>query len=409
LGPEAVLKMRFGFWPIGILVLLSGVFLPIHVKPVCAQETTQILSPESAAIEKRLLALVNEERKSRGLPPLLLSDGLAALARRHSADLALSGTLSHLSSSGESFQDRLVKAGFFYAGAGENVARSETYVADIVHRSLMESPEHRENILDSRFDTAGIGAVRTKDGSYFVTQDFIRTSELLSEEAARVRIAGRIQEWRSARSLPPLIFQDDADRLAQGFAEARVAGTQTPSLADLLTETHVFIAVLSTLEDLDERSLHFGDPSYEEGGLGVSYGRLKDSAGGAYCVVVALYPKNKYISLTDGERGEVIRRAVNSIRQKGGLRSLEVDEYLAKEAARIASQVSNEPRTASALSPGPRQRFVFSFRGGNIEQIPQDIEKALLAPNLVRIGVHALHVRSKELPKGEYLVIGIVE
>jgi uncharacterized protein YkwD len=409
LGPEAVLKMGFGFWPVGILVLLSGIFQPVHEKPFCAQETTHLLSPESAAIEKRLLALVNEERESRGLPPLLLSDGLAALARRHSADLALSGTLSHLSSSGESFQDRLVKAGFFYAGAGENVARSEIYVADMVHRSLMESPEHRENILDPRFDTAGIGAVETKDGFYFITQDFIRAIEPFSEEAARVRIAGRIQEWRSARSLPPLIFQDDADRLAQGFAEARVAGTQTPSLADLLTETHVFIAVLPSLEDLDERSLHFGDPSYDEGGLGVSYGRLKDSPGGAYCVVMAFLPKNKYILLTDRERGEVIRRAVSSIRLRGGLGSLRADESLAKEAARIAGEVSNEPRTASALSPGPRQRFVFSFRGGNIEQIPQDIEKALLAPNLVRIGVHALHVRSKELPKGEYLVIGIVE
>lgn len=401
--------MRFGFWTVGILALLSAILQPVHEKPFCAQETTQSLSPESAAIEKRLLALVNEERESRGLPRLLLSDALAALARRHSADLALGGILSHVSSSGESFLDRLVKAGFFYAGAGENVARSETYVADIIHRSLMESSEHRENILHPRFDTAGIGAVETKDGAYFVTQDFIRAIKPLTEAEARVRIVERIQEWRSASSLAPLIFQEDADRLAQGFAEARVAGTQTPSVADLLTETHVFITVLPSLEDLDEGSLHFGNPSYDEGGLGVAYGRMKDSPGGAYCVVAALYPKNKYISLTDGERGAVIRAAVNSIRQKGGLRTLEADEYLAKEAARIAGEASSETRIVSVLSPGSRQRFVFSFRGSNIEQIPQNIEKALLAPNLVRIGVHALLVRSKELPKGEYLVIGVIE
>jgi hypothetical protein len=306
LGPEAVSKMRCGPWPLGILAILLGILRPVSEAAFYIQEKGQTPRLESMAIEKSLLALANKERESRALPPLRFSDGLAAIARQHSADMAFNNTLSHVSSSGQSFQERLVRAGFFFAKAGENVARSETYITDFVHRSLMESSDHRENILDPEFDTVGIGVVEIKDGAYFVTQDFIQAMEPLSGEAARARIAGRIQEWRLARSFPPLIFQEEAGRLAQRFAEARAAEAQMPPLPLSLREMHVFIVVTPSLEGLDERSLHIDNPSYDEGGLGVSFGRLKDYPGGVYCVVVALFPKNKYISLTDRERNDVI-------------------------------------------------------------------------------------------------------
>jgi hypothetical protein len=250
------------------------------------------LSPQTAtAMERRLLTLANKERETRSLPPFHLSERLAGLARRHSSDMASRNALSHVSSLGQSFQERLVEAGFFFAEVGENVARGETYVADFIHRPLMESSEHRENILNISFDTVGIGVMEREDGSYYVTQDFIRAIEALPKEAAMAWIARRIQEWRSARSLPPLIFQKEAGRLAQTFAEAKAAETKMPPFPDLPRELNVFIVVTPSLERLDEKSLHFDDPNYDEGGLGVAFGRLKDYPGGAYCIAVALFPK----------------------------------------------------------------------------------------------------------------------
>jgi uncharacterized protein YkwD len=401
--------MRWAFWPAGILALLSGFFQPVHEKFFCAQEAARLLAPESTAIEERLLTLVNEERESRGLRPLLLSEGLAALARRHSADLAARGILSHVSSSGEPLQERLVRAGLFFEKAGENVARSETFVAGLIHQALMESSEHRENILDPAFDAVGIGAFEARDGAYFVTQDFVRAIEPLSPEAANARVVEKIQEWRSARSCPPLIFEEEANRIAQEFAEAKIADAEPPRKAGLRREMHLFTVITPALDDLDERAFHVDEPDYDEGGLGVCFGRTKSCPGGAYSVVVALYPKNKYLSLTDGERGEAIKSAVNAIREKRGLRSLKTDVHLAREAARLAGQISSEPRSVSLLSRGPRQMFVFSFRGNDIGQIPPEIEEALLAPDLAMIGAYALFVRSEGLPGGEYLVIGIVE
>jgi len=400
--------MRCAFWAIGIMAILPGVFHPVPEAPFCIQEKTPLLSPESTAIEKRLLALANKERETRGLPPLHFSDGLAGLARRHSADMASSGTLSHLSSSGESLQDRLVQAGFLFEKAGENIARSETYVADLIHRSLMESPEHRESLLDPDCDTVGIGVVETKEGSYFVTQDFVRGIRVLSEKEAKARVAGRIQEWRSARAFPPLLFREDADRLAQEYAKARIAETQIPSHAGLQREIDMFTVFTPSLGGLDERSFHIDDPGYDEGGLGVSFGRPRSNPGGAYCVVVVLYPRNKYILLTDSERDGLIRGTVNSMRQKSGLGSLEADEYLDKEAARVAARISSGGSSAAPRLSGLPRVSVFAFRSNDLERVPREIEEIVLAPQLNRIGLHVLFTRMDSAPAGEFLVVGIV-
>lgn len=353
--------------------------------------------------------LVNSERERGGLLPFHFSVDLAALARRHSADMAFRGTLSHLSSSGLSYQERLVRSDFFFAHGGENVARSETPVADIIHRSLMESSEHRQNILAPEFDTIGIGVARIKDGDYFITQDYIQAIEPLSIEEAKAGIADKIQRWRSARSFPPLIFLGEAGRLAQEFAEARAAQAATPPLPVSRREMHIFIVATASLEKLDEKFLHIDNPSYEEGGLGVAFGRLKDNPGGAYCVALALYPKNVYLSMAEEERGEVIRTAINRMRQNSGLKSLEADESLAKEAARIALRVANGDRSGLDISSGSRRRTVFSFQSGNLEQIPRQIEETVCAPHFVRIGLRALFIEDKERSQSEFLVVGVIE
>lgn len=81
---------------------------------------------------------------------------LTILARRHSQDMASLSRLSHFSTSGKSYLERLVAEALYFADIGENVAFSETFRADIIHHSLMESQEHRRNILTPSFDLVGI-------------------------------------------------------------------------------------------------------------------------------------------------------------------------------------------------------------------------------------------------------------
>ena len=74
------------------------------------------------AMERRLFGLTNAVRREHGFPPLRQSAELTALARRHSSDMAGHQRLSHESTNGESYEDRLVGAGFFFSAGGENAA-----------------------------------------------------------------------------------------------------------------------------------------------------------------------------------------------------------------------------------------------------------------------------------------------
>ncbi len=285
-GRLSVLALFLGF------LLLSGQELPRP--PAGSRANHQPLE----GIERTLFELVNSERKKEGLLPLRISIELAFLARRYSAGMAESGNLSHTSVTGETYEERLVRADFFFSRAGENVARSETSVAEFIHQSLMESRDHRRNVLDADFDTVGIGvAANRESGTIFITQDFIRALEPLSSEAAETRLAERIQEWRNDGSLPRLFFREDLNRLALTLAVARAGEKPLPPVPSSLGETHVYLVTTPSLDEIDLPSLHLDSPFYFEGGMGVSFGRLKNYPGGAFCVVLVILSKYEPLSL----------------------------------------------------------------------------------------------------------------
>jgi uncharacterized protein YkwD len=139
--------------------------------------------------EAYLLRLINESREDAGLRPLRFDTDLNQAAEWHSAWMLRTDTFSHEGSGGSRVADRVQDAGYELSGSwavGENIALrqidSDPGLWDdvrAVHRTLMNSPSHRENLLSARYDEVGIGIVV---GEYrgvevlMVTQDFARTS-----------------------------------------------------------------------------------------------------------------------------------------------------------------------------------------------------------------------------------------
>ena len=158
--------------------------------------------PSTEEIEKELLAAINKERAGRNFAVLHQSRALTDLARSHSAEMARGNILSHESSDGKSFTDRLAEAGVAFAANGENVARSGTFVADLIHQSFMESPGHRENVLNLDFDEVGIGIIRGPGTSYYVTEDFIRRLVQRPAASSACLLRTRDSSTRSARLRP---------------------------------------------------------------------------------------------------------------------------------------------------------------------------------------------------------------
>jgi len=124
--------------------------------------------------EAYALELLQEDRERFGLPALEYDDVLAAVARRHSSEMARTGEIAHVSRTTGTVVDRLQGAGFKASFAAENIARSST-IAD-AEEGLMRSPGHRAAILSSDATRVGIGIVtssRPETGVvYFITQVF---------------------------------------------------------------------------------------------------------------------------------------------------------------------------------------------------------------------------------------------
>jgi uncharacterized protein YkwD len=162
------------------LAALSGQFgdsVPVFVTKLGADDTEKLdlpsdvtLTPDPGA-ERQMLELVNEERTSAGLQPLVWDDRLVPVARAHSEEMFKLKYFSHTSPVAGSPFDRLKAAGVSYTRAGENLAYAQSVT--IAHRGLMESQGHRENLLRPEFTKIGIGVISAGPYGRMFTQLFM--------------------------------------------------------------------------------------------------------------------------------------------------------------------------------------------------------------------------------------------
>jgi hypothetical protein len=122
-------------------------------------------SASTSTDESKFVSLINHERSSRGIGTLSVRSDLVSVARQHSADMAAKGTIWHASGTPNKVSGWTVY--------GENVGMGGT-VSDL-HQAFMNSPEHRDNILDREFNQIGVGEV-IKNGTIYVTEIFVRRS-----------------------------------------------------------------------------------------------------------------------------------------------------------------------------------------------------------------------------------------
>ncbi|MCS6900669.1 MAG: CAP domain-containing protein [Myxococcales bacterium] len=115
--------------------------------------------------EATLLAMLNEARRSEGLPPLVRDEALTGVARAHAEAMAKQQVVGHDLGQGDP-QQRAEAAGVRFRILGENVARASSVAQ--AHRGLWASPSHRKNTLDSRWQRAGVAVVE-RQGSSWVT------------------------------------------------------------------------------------------------------------------------------------------------------------------------------------------------------------------------------------------------
>lgn len=107
--------------------------------------------------EKKMLVLINLERKKRGVQELTPNYLLTKAARLHAQDMLIRGYFSHYTPEGLSPFDRLEKVSIPYSTAAENLAFAPD--VDLAVSGLMKSDGHKKNILNPSFHNVGIGVI----------------------------------------------------------------------------------------------------------------------------------------------------------------------------------------------------------------------------------------------------------
>lgn len=121
--------------------------------------------------EKEVLNLTNKERAKFGLKPLQ-SDyaNLNKSAHAKSVDMNKNQYFSHNSPVYGSPFEMMKTFGVTYKTAGENIAQGQRTPAEVV-KAWMDSPGHRQNIMNAQFTHMGVGYYKGK--SQYWTQQFV--------------------------------------------------------------------------------------------------------------------------------------------------------------------------------------------------------------------------------------------
>jgi len=135
---------------------------------------TSVLS--STDLELALFQHANAYRTSLGLAPVDYDAVLVEIARTRAAAQLGQGGLSHYDGSGMAVVSLLAEWGVDYHMVGENLAEwpiDDPSAAEGVQLTFMESPSHRENILEPAFNRLAVGTATNDSGRVAIAQVFV--------------------------------------------------------------------------------------------------------------------------------------------------------------------------------------------------------------------------------------------
>ena len=393
------------------IMLLFCALVPLRTSLLAGQNDQGLPTslPEIRAMEREIWALLNEERAFDNLPPLKLSPALSEVARKHSRDMAEQEELSHRLPAGKTLARRLADAGINYVEAGENIAFSETFMADFIHEHLIESPEHKENILDIDYQEVGVGIVYKQNKGYYITQDFLNPFTPQTEQDIQNLIRHNINIRRRTASLPPLDFLDYRERFAQSLSEHKANGAVLPLIPERFGETLVIFLMTPSLSD---ESVVFNEslnPRYDKAALGIWFARTDDYPGGAYFLTLLLFASGRHEKLSKTDQKQFVLSQINKLRSQADLKTFIQNSRLTEIAEKIATAAAIKRKRTDILFPGYEVYQVITYGTEDLENLPELLKSKVLNSRSRQLGIGLFFRKDGQFPQGAFWVTLIFE
>ena len=186
---------------------------------LAAQQGT---NPQPAKAEQ-LFAMANATRAQEGRGRLLWDQALADAAMKHCMRMVSEGPLSHRYGGEPDLSSRAGDAGAHFSLIEENIAIG-SYPGSI-HQGWLDSPGHRENLLNPDIDRVGIAVIAAR-GVLYAVADYSRAVPVLSQSQVEAHVGSLLREHGVS------LLRDNADaraacRLDKGLPSGE--GANTPS------------------------------------------------------------------------------------------------------------------------------------------------------------------------------------
>lgn len=141
---------------IGMMVAVLGV--TVHFGPELFTQFGSVLGYASDITVDQVISQTNAQRAAGGLGALQSNGVLAAAAAQKASDMFANQYWAHTSPQGKEPWDFIKAAGYSYRVAGENLARDFSVTPEMI-TAWMNSPTHRANIMNSRYQEIGVAVV----------------------------------------------------------------------------------------------------------------------------------------------------------------------------------------------------------------------------------------------------------
>lgn len=151
------LKVYWPYVPM-LLIVMVGLFLgsPARTNP------SGVLAYATEMSSSGLLSATNTKRAANGKSALSINGALNSAAQAKANDMASRNYWSHNTPDGKEPWWFIDNAGYSYLKAGENLAYGFSTSSETV-TGWMNSPAHRDNMLDGSFSEVGFGYVNSAD------------------------------------------------------------------------------------------------------------------------------------------------------------------------------------------------------------------------------------------------------
>ncbi len=245
------------------------------------------LAQQDDSAARELFRRTNEARAQQGAAPLQWEERLAAIALTHAQRMVARNEIAHEFEGEPAARERVISTGLRTNVSGENLGFADT--AGEIHEAWMNSPGHRSNILDPRFNVIGIAVVR-RGKALWAVQDFARLLPQASESEVEQMVAGGFSRQRAAGHLSTLALVDvpevrrEACRMAeQGSLNARAA------VRNLRNARSVFTFAVTDPRELPHGLTTAPPPDARQFAVGACFRKDDRNPGGIHWVVVAFY------------------------------------------------------------------------------------------------------------------------